>query len=604
MSALADTAAVNRFSGRVLADMSDGVMVIDRSGHILAFNPAAERILGMSASEVLGKPFGAAFFLLEDNDEFNQAVLDAVRDGAVGRQQQLRFTRGDGQAVALSLTSTYLQGEGDAKSQPSGVILVFSDVTELQSLQAAQAEQARRLQEQHGQLQQAFREVESNQQRAESALRRVRLLQRAGGVAALVCALAVSGFLWWQYRADASAVTAVEGGGGEAPAAGAPMATVREAPLSVTVDLPGRLAPLRQVPVTSPFQGRLLKQFVDWGQLVRRGDALFEFDTAELRLKQREVATAALKAQEQVTQIERWDQGAEATRARRAVARARLALDAQTKVVRETERLHTQGIVPLNELESARQYQVSLEMDFQSARDEAVAALARGSPEALRLARMDLENQRGKLGDIERELQAARVLAPVEGIVMRPPPPSGGRTARALAVGETYGPGEALLSLGDVSGLQVNSRVDEVEVTRLRAGQKVRVTGDAFPGLVLDGVLKGVAPQVEDGGEGRSQPFFAVQAVVESLTPEQRQRAWAGMSANLRIQVLEEPRALLLPPAAVHDEGGVRWVWRVPPAGGQPSRVTVTTGHVGVDAVQITGGLRAGDQVLLGAAGP
>ena len=40
---------------------------------------------------------------------------------------------------ALSLTSTYLQGEGDAKSQPSGVILVFSDVTELQSLQAAQA---------------------------------------------------------------------------------------------------------------------------------------------------------------------------------------------------------------------------------------------------------------------------------------------------------------------------------------------------------------------------------------------------------------------------------------------------------------------------------
>ena len=594
MSATADTAAVNRFSGRVLADMSDGVMVIDRSGHILAFNPAAERILGMSASEVLGKPFGAAFFLLEDNDEFNQAALDAVRDGAVGRQQQLRFTRGDGRAVALSLTSTYLQGEGDAKSQPSGVILVFSDVTELQSLQAAQAEQARRLQEQHGQLQQAFREVESNQQRAESALRRVRLLQRAGGVAALVCALAVSGFLWWQYRADASAVAAVEGGGGEAPTAGAPTATVREAPLSVTVDLPGH----------GLFQGRLLKQFVDWGQLVRRGDALFEFDTTELRLKQREVATAALKAQEQVTQIERWDQGAEATRARRAVARARLALDAQTKVVRETERLHAQGIVPLNELESARQYQVSLEMDFQSARDEAEAALARGSPEALRLARMDLENQRGKLGDIERELQAARVLAPVEGIVMRPPPPSGGRTARALAVGDTYGPGEALLSLGDVGGLQVNSRVDEVEVTRLRAGQKVRVTGDAFPGLVLDGVLKGVAPQVEEGGEGRSQPFFAVQAVVESLTPEQRQRAWAGMSANLRIQVLEEPRALLLPPAAVHDEGGVRWVWRVPPAGGQPSRVTVTIGHVGVDAVQITGGLRAGDQVLLGAAGP
>ena len=144
MSALADTAAVNRFSGRVLADMSDGVMVIDRSGHILAFNPAAERILGMSASEVLGKPFGAAFFLLEDNDEFNQAVLDAVRDGAVGRQQQLRFTRGDGQAVALSLTSTYLQGEGDAKSQPSGVILVFSDVTELQSLHVFLFSTARR----------------------------------------------------------------------------------------------------------------------------------------------------------------------------------------------------------------------------------------------------------------------------------------------------------------------------------------------------------------------------------------------------------------------------------------------------------------------------
>lgn len=65
-------------AGRILDDMTDGVLAIDLTGKIITFNPSAAGILGISRKEALGRTFGEIFLLVEENDDFNQTILDEM----------------------------------------------------------------------------------------------------------------------------------------------------------------------------------------------------------------------------------------------------------------------------------------------------------------------------------------------------------------------------------------------------------------------------------------------------------------------------------------------------------------------------------------------
>ena len=64
----------------IMRDMSEGVMTISFDGVISYLNPAALHILSRTEEELLHKSFGVCFFDDEANDDFTQAILDAVYD--------------------------------------------------------------------------------------------------------------------------------------------------------------------------------------------------------------------------------------------------------------------------------------------------------------------------------------------------------------------------------------------------------------------------------------------------------------------------------------------------------------------------------------------
>lgn len=587
------------FASRVLADMQDGVLVVDRSGQIITFNAAAQRILGLSADEVGASSFGEVFLTLEHNDAFNQAILDAVYNASVAEQQVVPFTQA-GHTVTLSLTTSLLHSPGeDGQPRTAGVIVVFSDITQVRQLQEAEAAHAQALLAQHQALQQAFREAEaSHAQLAEAhkKMRAVRLMAAGFGV---VLVLALGGAALWQGRLRAVVAPPVD-----TAAVGTPTAhTVIPQPLTSQLTLTGRLAPLRTVNVVSPFAGRLAQLKVQYGDRVEAGQVLAVMDMAEAEVKLRETQAALIKAEEALRQVQQWDHSADVTRARRSLTKSKLSLEAQKKALDESERLFAQGIIPANELESVRQQYTSQQLDHQSAEDELAAAQQRGSQDNLRVARMEVDNLRVRLRQHDSDLAQAVVRAPVGGIVMKPPAQAtAAKGSRTAAAGESFQQGDILLAVGDLQGLTVTSRVDEVEVTKLRAGQPVKVSGDAFAGLTLDGQLRSISPQAEDG-ESRSAPSFLIQVVVDALSDAQRARAWVGMSAQLEIQVAQREQALLLPLAAVTTQDGLTWVWKqTGPKAVQ--RVSVSTGLTTLDAVEVTAGLAAGDVVWVGGPPP
>ena len=114
---------------RIIADLSEGVMVINVDGAVESINPAAETILGKKKDEVAGQQYARIFVRDIENDVFNQAVLDALYD-PTARHEKIVPWHNDGQTKQLYMVTSFLFHE----DQKIGTILVFSDISELAEL--------------------------------------------------------------------------------------------------------------------------------------------------------------------------------------------------------------------------------------------------------------------------------------------------------------------------------------------------------------------------------------------------------------------------------------------------------------------------------------
>ena len=116
----------------IIRDMSEGVMTVGLDGVIGAVNGAAERILDRPARELTGKRFASAFFEYEENDAFNQAVLDAIYDAGASHESFVPYFTGS-VTRQLHITTSFLQDNGEKVA----VIAVLSDISELAELRDA-----------------------------------------------------------------------------------------------------------------------------------------------------------------------------------------------------------------------------------------------------------------------------------------------------------------------------------------------------------------------------------------------------------------------------------------------------------------------------------
>jgi multidrug efflux pump subunit AcrA (membrane-fusion protein) len=156
-----------------------------------------------------------------------------------------------------------------------------------------------------------------------------------------------------------------------------------------------------------------------------------------------------------------------------------------------------------------------------------------------------------------------------------------------------------MVVIGDLENYSVKANVDEIDVAKVRVGQAVRVTGDAFDGMVLNGKVTSVAAQASGDNSARTGlPTFPITVQIADVTPEQRAKIYIGMSANLSIIAYENEEAIVVPLSALHGDDDKRTV--NVRTGATVQAVPVTLGLSTPDGVEIRGGLKPGDVVMLG----
>ncbi len=584
------TADIHR---RVLDNLLDGVLVVGFGGVIETLNPAGAGILGVDPDEAAGTTFGELFIAREGYDGFTELIVDAIGQRPPSERQVVEVDTADG-VRSLSVAISYLRERQGADWEPVALIVVFSDITELRTLRETELRMAKAVEAQHVELQTAYRQVEERSEALTAALRKVRVAQGLGMV--LVIAMFVGAGLWswrpldgfhpldWFRSGDIAVATVPDGSSGTV--------TVRPRPVSRDIALKGHLVPGRQVAVRSQVEGTVRTVGFRVGQVVKKGDLLIELDLSQTRKSYHEARSAYLKARKSFETLENWDDGTEMSRARRSFSKAKLALEGQRNRINKSTFLFKQGLISASDHEDAKRSYTSQLLDFEAAEQELAAVRAKGGKEEVNTARLAMERARTEMLTLEKELEQSRIRAPIGGSVLAPR-----NRNRGLISGAEVKKGQVLLRIGDFTSVAAVTGADEIDVVRLKVGQEVSVTGNAFPGLKLRGVVNHVSSEAER--RSRAAPRFEVRVDLEDLDAAKRAALRVGMSARLRIVTYSNPHALVVPIGAVSGSGSRRRVFVVDPKTGETRERSVHVGSTTRNGVEVTTGLKAGEKILV-----
>ena len=584
----------------VLTSMSEGVLTVAGGGRIGILNPAASRLLGLDGAEVRGQTIAEVLMGREDLEAFNDIMLAAIYDEAVGTRSTVSLRLGDGTVRFVAVTTSYLVSREDGDTRRVGLVAVLDDVTEVEALREAERELAEATAAQNAELRDAYREIEAKNRALDSILRKVAAVRWIAMV--LVVAL-FAGAAWYAWdEAGAAFFPSVTAG---APGEAEDALTITVAPrrLVSTVSFVGRLVPREEVPVTSRVAGKVAQVRFEYGDRVALGQPLVELDTAETHRRYLEARASYLEARDRLRELENWENSPEIARARRAVALAGMELEVREGKLAETALLLAQGVIPASEHRAAEQQFEAQKLRYEATQQDLETARDKAGADGLRIAALRLENAETRMQGLEKTLEDAVVRAPISGVVLEPGSKSGRRSGDdsdggPLTAGRLVGEGGYLLSIADLGGFSVAGGIDEVDIVKVRPDQRARISGDAFPELVFEGRIARVSPQSRSSGNARV-PMFDVTAAIDRLPDEHLERLRLGMSANVTVVVRDEPAALLVPLAAVQGGPGNYRVRVQDKDGGAPRDVPVEAGETTLYEVEILGGLEPGDEVIV-----
>ena len=155
-------------------------------------------------------------------------------------------------------------------------------------------------------------------------------------------------------------------------------------------------------------------------------------------------------------------------------------------------------------------------------------------------------------------------------------------------VGEYADMGKPLVDIVNIDKIKINVQVPELDVRYVKKGQQTPIRIDAFADQTLIGTVDFVSFKADPATK-----TFLVRSIIDNASHDIR----PGMIGRVVFVRRVIPDAVAVPLFAIVDKGGERIVF-VEKDGVAQSR-TISVGVIEGDRVQITGGLEAGDHLIV-----
>ena len=196
-------------------------------------------------------------------------------------------------------------------------------------------------------------------------------------------------------------------------------------------------------------------------------------------------------------------------------------------------------------------------------------------------SKADLERARAQLAETQAELANKRIEAPFAGTI----------GIRRVDVGDYLSPGTVIASLQDHSELEIDFTVPARYTPKLKAGLRVTVRVDAFPGVTFSAVVQAIDSRVDPNT--RNVLVRAQLNEAQGLLP--------GMFAELEVDLGDERQVVTIPETAMAYALQGNTVYVIEPT--EDGHLTATArvvqaGRVSDGKVAVLEGLNPGDQVV------
>jgi HlyD family secretion protein len=262
----------------------------------------------------------------------------------------------------------------------------------------------------------------------------------------------------------------------------------------------GALNPVTIVDIGSQVSGKIEKLYVDFNSQVKENQVIAELDQSQFitRVKQNEANYQSSKA---------------------ALEKSKITLDNTKKKYDRAMNLFEKELISFEEKES-------IETQYYSAMADIQSSEAR------------LEQAESQLDSSKVDLTYTIIKSPIDGVVI----------SRRVNIGQTVAASlqaPVLFQIAnDLSKMQVECSVDEADIGKVKEGQKVRFTVDAFPNENFTGKVSQVrySPEIV-------QNVVTYTTIVEVSNPEMKLRP--GMTATVSVVTGEAKNVLRVPNSAL-----------------------------------------------------
>jgi HlyD family secretion protein len=200
----------------------------------------------------------------------------------------------------------------------------------------------------------------------------------------------------------------------------------------------------------------------------------------------------------------------------------------------------------------------------------------------VQLAQIQVDNAKIAVDEALDQLEAATIAAPFNGVVARV----------NAGVGDEVRPNDVIIHLVNMTVVEVDAAVDEIDVAGVEVGQMATVSVDALPKARLKGQVSAVSPIAA------SQSGVVTYDIAVEVQNADQYELREGMSATITIMALDVQDVLLVPSNAVQRTADGNAV-QVVIGDGQTEERVVEIGATNGIQTEIVSGLADGERVVV-----
>ncbi len=340
-----------------------------------------------------------------------------------------------------------------------------------------------------------------------------------------------------------------------------------------TLYLDGTIQPINMISVIAPFDGVITQQYFDYGALIKKSQLLLTIHSSQFNDNYQEALANYLKAKKDYAN--------------------------NLSKMSGTEELKRLGIISRDEYLNDQSQVYDSALSLAQAKRKLQELLAKTN-HYLDLSQLSATDSQAIAHIIQQPAELLRIYSPNDGIALLPAKSANNSddNNRPLQVGDQIKTGQVLLTVGNISGIILTVKVNEIHINDIRVGQQAIITSDAFKDTLQGKVTHVDQQATQDNSD--NLPSFILKISVPTLTDAQRKMIHIGMSAKVALQITR-PAAITVPLNAVITKNSQTFVKRLNKTTHNITEVPVITGATSLDAVVIQQGLKPGDEVVINA---